>query len=47
MIASLKVVYTNTSDDLGTMKNAISYKIVVRNTSAVPHFRIAVKEKTE
>ena len=44
---SLKVSITIIYDELGTIENAISYKVVARNTTTDPLLRIDVKRETE
>ena len=46
-MVSSKAVYSNIYDDLGTMENVFSYKIVVRNAITEPYLIIAVKGETE
>ena len=47
MIVSLKVADNSIYDEVGTMGNAVSQKVLVRNTITDAYFRIAVTGETD
>ena len=46
-IVSPKLAFTKIHNRHGTMENAISYEVVVRDAFTAPYLRISVKGQTE